>query len=219
MQKNNIKKVQMFVLLGLGIAVAFVLVFKFNHRNKKHNEFFEEFIESVFETDRLSVRLSTEQDFDILSEYLMDKKVTSQLDPLVKEGFADKNAATDFLKDSMKENGHYNFTVFIRESNIPIGQVSYICIENLMMVSYWLSSEYQGKGYASEISLPLTRKVFESCKDIKTLYIACDYNNVASAKLAEKILMYVNKNKEYVYEYNEKTASDFHYKEFMLLKK
>ena len=97
----------------------------------------------------------------------------------------------------------------------------------MLMLSFWIATEYQKNGYASEIILPLTKSIFEACKDIKTIYIACNYNNASSFKLSEKLCNFINKNGHYNLSKTEGyTTGEFenrtinlHYWEFILSKK
>jgi len=90
----------------------------------------------------------------------------------------------------------------LKNPQIPIGQVNYTYLDGMLMISYWLATNYQGQGYASEIILPLTKKIFE-CEDINNLYISCSYENLSSAKLAEKICIFINDKNKYYYSKNE----------------
>jgi len=99
---------------------------------------------------------------------------------------------------------------------------------SILMLSYWLASEHQQKGYASEIILPLTKQVFESSEDVNILYISCDKENVSSFKLAQKICNFVNQDKIYDILINNDChisgevngdIIDFYYSEFQVVKK
>ena len=194
---------------------------------KNHNDFFES-LKDGFKTDHLIAVKTSEDDINILSDFLLDKKITFQLDPTLSDGFKNKDEAVNFLKDELKDNNSYNFTIKLKQSNTSIGQISFKYIEggNILTPSFWITSDYQNNGYTSEIALPLTEKIFKNCSDIKTLYISCDYENTSSYKICEKICNFINKNQEYKYtkdsgyttaEIDGKSLK-FHYWEFKLSK-
>ena len=151
-------------------------------------------------TERLILAPTVDEDFDKLSEYLLDKDVTQYLDPspTVKKGFETKEEAFHFLKSegSSEISNTLEFTIKLKEDNLPIGKLDLmLCEKSTVMVGYWLGKEFQGKGYMSEASFELCNKAFLA-SDIKILYIACDVENKGSAHLAVKISDYIERSNE-----------------------
>lgn len=148
-----------------------------------------------YETEHLIITLTTDEDLDNLSEYLLDSDVTKYIDPTIKDGFKTKEEALKFLKSKGSEEitKAIEFTIKLKDSNKPIGKLDLMLYEHsLVSLGYWLGKDYQGKGYMSEACFMLCNKAFNA-SDIKMLYVACDFENQRSAKLANKIFDYIKK--------------------------
>ena len=214
------------IVILLSILGLQILTYYQNHKTyENHETLFNYLTQHGFKTNRLIASETTSDDINILSVYLLDKKVTEKLDATLDKGFSNKEEAAAFLSELKKQND-MSFTLH-KKDNTPIGQISYTYYNEMLLLSYWVASDYQNQGYASEITVPLTEKIFKGCDDIKTLYIACDYKNNPAQSLAEKICNFINKSDKYEYTTNENETSDeyegktidFHYKEYILTKK
>lgn len=155
------------------------------------------------ETERLNLSPTTSDDLEILSEYLLDYDVAKYIDPSVEEGFSTKEQVLEFL--ALENKDQYNealeFTIKLKDSNIPIGKVDVmICRRdngNFAMFGYWLGKDFHKKGYAREACYYIFNKVLNA-SDVKSIYIACESKNVASSRLATDILTYLqNNNKDF----------------------
>lgn len=148
-----------------------------------------------YETEHLIITLTTDEDLDNLSEYLLDSDVTKYIDPTIKDGFKTKEEALKFLKSKVSNEitKILEFTIKLKDSNKPIGRLDLMLYEHsLVSLGYWLGKDYQGKGYMSEACFMLCNKAFNA-SDIKMLYVAYDFENQRSAKLANKIFDYIKK--------------------------
>lgn len=209
------------------VSYYFVNYNKNKQNYSDHTELLEKLLTEGFKTERIVAKQTTENDIIILSDYLMDKRITSQLDPTLKNGFDSKDSAVKFLSDDLAENNRFTFSITLNDLQTPIGQVSYTYSDGMLMPSFWIATDYQKKGYASEIILPLTQKIFESCVDIKTLYVVCDYENISSLNLCEKLCGFINEDNNYYITKDEGYTSgefegetiEFHYWELKLSKK
>lgn len=158
---------------------------------------FSDLSERQFETERLLITPTTEEDLDKLSEYLLDKDVTKFLDvdPTVKNGFETKEDALKFLKSesSPEITKAIEFTIKLKDSNLPIGKLDLMLSgRSFLSLGYWLGKDFQGKGYMSEACFEVCNEAFNA-SDIKTLYVACNFENQSSIKLARKIFDHIEK--------------------------
>lgn len=194
--------------------------------SENHEVVFSKLLNEDFETERLVAIGMEDADILVLSEYLLNENVTRYLDPTLTDGFSTKDDVAELLCFGMKNKNVYSFTLKLKDSQIPIGTITYEFSEGgLLQIGYWLSEEHQGKGYAPEIVLPLTEKAFTLSGDLNSLYIACDYRNIGSSKVAEKICNYIKSKEgaEYTFEKREVDASfefegrsiELHYFEFI----
>lgn len=149
-----------------------------------------------FETERLILTPTTEDDKKILSGYLLDKDVTRYLGPSMEMGFDTKEEALRYLNGgSPYYNKVFNLTIKLKDNKCPVGNVS-IMLKNewsAVNIGYWLGKKFQGNGYAREACLAVCNKVFNA-SDISSVLIACDTRNKSSEKLANKILDYLEQN-------------------------
>lgn len=164
----------------------------------KENYKFTDLSKTQFETERLLITPTTDEDLDKLAPYLLNKDVTKFLDPdpSIKNGFKNKEEALKFLKSkgSPEVTKAIEFTIKLKDSKGPIGKLDLMLFGDFILYpGYWLGKEFQGKGYMSEACLEICNKAFNA-SDIKMLYIACDFENQNSIKLAKKIFDYIEKN-------------------------
>ncbi len=153
-------------------------------------------LDEGFCTERIIAKKTTEEDIDILANYLMDRRVSAKLDPtLIEDDLKSKRSAMLVVRELMKKG--FSFSIILKDIQKPIGQVGYMIKNEMLIPSWYIAGDYQRKGYASEIVLPLTKKIFDSCDDIKTLYVAVEYDNIASLKLTEKLFAFINQHGKY----------------------
>ena len=146
------------------------------------------------ETDRLVIAPTVEQDIEKLSEYLMENEVTKYLDLGVEYSFQTKEQAINFLKNKGSDEiiDAVEFTIKLKDSGLPIGKLDLMLFENsILSLGYWLGKDFQGKGYMSEACYKVVNKAFNA-SDIEMLYIACDFNNAPSIKLADRIFDHIS---------------------------
>lgn len=167
---------------------------------KNHQACFENLFDSGFETERLICEKTTTEDLPVLGELISPYEVNRYLLGSRPEGFPTKEEALQFVTDDFnRTDDYYLFTVKLKDSNTPIGQIGYTFKNQYLYVYYWLGLDYHGVGYASEAFIPLTKQVFKACEDVKYLCINCDYNNNDSFKLAKKICEATNESGDYDY--------------------
>ncbi len=141
-------------------------------------------------TERLLIRPVCMADLECVHKYSVDKENLKYMRYLPHES---KEETINYIKDSeamweKEKQTAYEFVIVLDEK--IIGWISLICCENEdeIELGWLLNKEYHGKGYAVEAA--------EAIKDFainklgfKTLIAHCDYRNIGSAKLMEKIGM------------------------------
>ena len=192
MLKRMLCFVMGFVILGISISANIYAEDDISYGD--HDLIISALQDEGFKTDRLIASRTTKEDVPLLADFLMDKNVTRYLDPTLVDGFDSKETAEKFLlNNEMQYNTtEYCFTIRMKDSFTPIGRVAYTYTSGGMLsINYFLASEYQGCGYASEVILPLKKKIFEASSDVNTFYVSCDYRNDSSYKLADKICGFI----------------------------
>lgn len=146
-------------------------------------------------TKRLTLKPTTEKDFDILfkvitnefvGEYLFDNEVLTN------------DQIEDFLVTSIRnfQSKHYGlWLIYNNKLNNVIGFVGLwdFFEEPQPQLVYAILPEYIGQGYASEASNEIVRYTFQELR-FNYLTASCDTPNAASHKVAERIGM--KKSKE-----------------------
>ena len=135
-------------------------------------------------TDRLILKLSTEDDIKYLAPMLLDENVTMYLCEHITK-IPTIEIAESFLSSIIN---YYQlvFTIRIKETNEIIGQIGYCDDSGQLSISYWLGTKYQRKGYASEAAVELSYYVFINSR-YDTFSISFHSKNIGSRKLAYKI--------------------------------
>ncbi len=167
----------------------------------KENYKFDDLSNLEIETERLVITPTNEKDLNKLAEYLLDKQVSQYLDPTITDGFETQEQALKFLKSdgSDEYSKALEYTIKLKDSNIPIGKLDLMLSPNslgknsILSIGYWLGRDFQGKGYMSEACFKLFDKAFNA-SDVRSLYVACDVKNEKSSILADKIFDYIQKN-------------------------
>lgn len=137
---------------------------------------------------------TTDDDLEILFDYLLDSDVTKFLDPSIENGFQTREEALLFLKSDRACNKSVELTIKLKDSKLPIGKLDAMLFgDSLVSFGYWIGKDFQGKGYASEACYNVCNKVFNA-SDIQIVYIVCDSRNISSTQLASKILDYLEQN-------------------------
>ena len=189
------------ICLGGSIAISY----------QKHNYKIETLESKIIKTDRLVLTKTSDEDFDCLAEYLLNKDVTKNLDPSLSEGFSSKEEALSFLKSESSGQEYskaIEFTIKLKEkNNLPIGKFDLMLTGNddkyMVGLGYWLGKDYQGKGYASEAGYKIGNMAFKA-KNVESLYATSVKDNLPSIKLAKKIFDNIEENsKNQVYRYED----------------
>lgn len=100
----------------------------------------------------------------------------------------EKERKIEEWNNEFKNNIKYSYGVFDNSTNQLLGVFFMFTRQgdNILEIGYIIDHQHAGKGYASECTYALTKLCFEEIKIEKTV-IVCNQNNVASAKIPEKL--------------------------------
>ena len=171
-------------------------------------------------TERLDLPIPTMEEQHRLWEILINKEVNQYYFPTPDRIFANNNLSRETIKDlkkardifmvqltdwkrqepfyekkievihSQDDSQKYTWSIFLKGSNIVIGQITCQPIdnepENIRDVGWYIDPAYQGLGYASEAAVAVLDFMFNVVEitDIKT---SAASNNPASLKIMEKL--------------------------------
>ena len=147
-------------------------------------------------TERLILTPTKEEDLDELAPMLLNEKVSMYLNEHISK-IPTIEAAKSFLLSILS---YYNivFTIKTKEHNQIIGQTGFIGINFELSIYFWLGTEYQGKGYASEATVELSYNIFTKF-NYRTFSVSFFTNNIASRKVAYKICeVMLNRNPKWI---------------------
>ena len=101
--------------------------------------------------------------------------------------FQDIVSTTDMFIDLWNKGENYAYSIVLNDTDKAIGSID---IHNIDLsnhsaeIGYWLSKDYNGKGYMSEAVKLIEKQAFNS--GINRMVIKAEVNNVASSRVAEK---------------------------------
>ena len=149
-------------------------------------------------TNRLILQSTKEEDFDELCKFLLDYQVSKYIPKYPHQIRSIEDAKPFFYKNLFDNLTVY--TIRIKDNNEAIGQYGYFKNDEMIAAFYWLGSEFQGKGYASEASIEISNQIFRKTPQQKFV-ISLHDENLKSRKLAQKIIDYMikeNPNWEFI---------------------
>jgi len=139
----------------------------------------------IIETNRLIIREFMPEDSDLLLLYSQEEIAKKELPDEVLES---KEKATELIK-MFKEKYPYDYPlVYAIESKEAGCMIGHICLSPIsegIEVGYAIATEYQGKGYATEVVRPFVEWGKKKQK-IDKIYAIVKISNIASLKTVEK---------------------------------
>ena len=141
---------------------------------------------SKIETERLTLRLWKEKDFDLFAKYYSDEKNAKYVGGRKTIDEAWRHFALQIGHWELKGFGYW--AVDEKESDCFVGCVGLWQSAGWpeLELGYWLLNEYQGKGYAREASIA-SREFAQNILGAKSLVSYIDPTNMPSIKLAESL--------------------------------
>lgn len=142
-----------------------------------------------WETDRLEIERTEEEDLNELSPLLLNYETSKFVSKYPKQ-FRSVEDAKNFIFYNLY-SGLISFTIRIKGDRTVIGQFGFSIFEDLIYLFYWLGLNFQGKGYASESLIELSNKIFKKSKQQTKFIISLHKDNLKSRKLADKIVKFM----------------------------
>ena len=158
----------------------------------------EHFFEEQWDTERLAIIPTKQEDLIELSKMFMSYNVTKYIQEWPIQFFSEEEAH-QYLTETIWDLYQMPFTIKRKSDGVIIGQVAYLVTKgSILNITYWLGESYQGQGYASEAVLELTDHIFSKYECLKVFDISFFKENCASKKLGLKIISYLlEKHPEY----------------------
>lgn len=147
------------------------------------------YIINGFETERLKVNFTTDEDIEKLGKYFEDIDMFKYT---TNKEINDEESGVKYLKECNNRLDSYYFCIKKKDTNEPIGQINIKFYEpGVMTMSYWIGKKFRKNGYMSEIGLKFTEDVFFNLKNINRLNIYMYKNNIGSKSYVEKLYKYL----------------------------
>jgi len=147
-------------------------------------------MKAIFETERLSVRELSENDYNDLCEILQDKDVMYAYE----HPFSKEEVDNWYNKqiERYNKNGFGLWAVIHKETKEFLGQcgltLQKVNNEDYLEIGYLFKKKHWHKGYATEAALGCKKYAFETINAKKVYSIIRD-NNLASQKVAKRLGM------------------------------
>jgi RimJ/RimL family protein N-acetyltransferase len=140
---------------------------------------------SLVETERLIVRRLLLSDVDLLYKYSQEEITKRELPDEVYESIEKTTEMLEFLISNYDSKYPLVYGIKLKEKSCIIGHISLSNIDKGIEIGYAIGTDYQRRGYASEIIGPF---VDWSKKHLKldNIYGIAKAVNVASWKILEK---------------------------------
>lgn len=143
-------------------------------------------------TDRLYLRPPESNDVDELFELMSNEKLTKFLTWEPHKEIGTTQSLISALKESQANDKAYHWCVVLNSK--IIGLVSLIDVRRRIRtwiidraeLSYWISPEHQGKGYATEASKSVIDFGFQQL-ELHKIIIAHAAHNIESKRICEKL--------------------------------
>ena len=149
-----------------------------------------------YETERLILERTTEQDYYPLAQLMFNKNVNIdyQRPTLYLNNI---NDSIEFIKS--QSNNSVSFTIKLKNDGNPIimGQIGFYYVDltcKEIGIFYYIGENFQKKGYAGEAAIPLIGHLFDNLPCTKFIKIDYNENNIGSKKIADKICADILKN-------------------------
>ena len=162
----------------------------------------------IFETNRLSIRKLTQDDFQAFHEMQNNPKV---LEFVVGRGFTEEENRKQLKgcieKYSKLDNDFWVWAVIRKSDNEFVGTCAVIGDkdENSNEIGYRFLEKYWGNGYGSEICNGLINHCIDSM-NLKSIFATVDVRNIGSVKILD------NSKLPFIKEYMNEGVLDRYYK-------
>lgn len=142
----------------------------------------------IIDTTRLVLRRPKVIDAAAVYEYGRDPEVTRYLDWPTHSDIRDAIAATEAALQRWESGAEFTWRIAVKPWDDPIGAIACRVRGHAADIGFVLARKYWGHGYATEAA----RGILEwasSTEDIYRVWATCDVDNLASARVLEKMGM------------------------------
>jgi RimJ/RimL family protein N-acetyltransferase len=142
----------------------------------------------VLETPRLRLRRPERDDVPAIFEYASDPEVTRLMDWRT---HASPTDAVNFIENTEKgwaSGTEFTWVIALKPGAFLVGAISYSPHGHHADIGYVLNRRYWGRGYATEAADHVMKVLFDDSA-ICRAWATCDVDNLASARVLEKIGM------------------------------
>lgn len=139
----------------------------------------------LFETDRIIVRKLSINDSELLYKYSQEEITKKELPDEVFENITEAVKTVKYFMSNYDNQYPLVYGIILKKKNIIIGHINLSKIDKRIEIGYAIATEYQNKGYMSEIIKPFTDWVKNNSK-IEKIYGITKRENTPSWKILEK---------------------------------
>jgi len=142
-----------------------------------------------FETERLILRKPCMEDAPaIFTSYAQDTEVTRYMTWSPHKNIEETYGHMQITLKLWEDGSAYSFAIVLKESNSLIGMIAMHPDGFKVEIGYVLARAYWGKGIVTEAARAVTNWLLEQ-PDIYRVFATCDVENLASARVMEKVGM------------------------------
>lgn len=146
----------------------------------------------TIETERIVLRPPLEVDDEKLFELMAEPRITKFLTWEPHQNLDTTKAVTNGLRNSIDTDAGYHWCIIL--DGVVIGLISLIDVKrtirtwtlNRAELSYWISPDYQGKGFATESAKSILKFGFEKL-NFNKIIVAHAEENTASKSICKKL--------------------------------
>ncbi len=142
-----------------------------------------------FETQRLILRKPCMDDAPaIFSNYAHDPEVTRYMTWNPHRNVQETYHIVEIMLKLWDEGSAYSYAITLKDSDDAIGMIAMHPDDFKVEIGYVLARSYWGKGFVTEAAQVVTNWLLEQ-PDIYRVFATCDTENLASARVMEKVGM------------------------------
>jgi len=141
------------------------------------------------ETERLTLRKPRRDDAPaIFSAYAQDTEITRHMTWRPHKNVEETYRVVELMLKLWDEGKDYSYVITLKNSDSAIGMIAMHPEGFKVAIGYVLARGYWNKGYITEAALTVTNWLLKQ-PDIYRVFATCDIENIASARVMEKVGM------------------------------
>jgi ribosomal-protein-alanine N-acetyltransferase len=139
----------------------------------------------LLESNRLIIRKLIIEDAELLFKYSQEDITKQELPDEVFENVEKTKETVKYLISNYDNKYPLVYGIILKEKNIIIGHINLSIIDKGIEIGYAIATDYQNKGYASELIVPFTSWAKENFK-LENIYGIVKLDNIPSWKILER---------------------------------